>query len=82
MVIVNKSKIINKDKIKGIIYGKNFKNIKIEFDNKKFYYEKFKKNLKLNIKFLNNNFKVLIKEVREHPYLKKITHVDFFILNE
>lgn len=82
MLIVNKSKIINKDRIKGIIYGKNFKNIKIEFYNKRVFYEKLKKNLKLNIKFLNNNFKVLIKEIKKHPYLKRIIHIDFFILNE
>ncbi len=69
----------NKDKIKGIIYKKNFKNIKIEFRRKNYYYEKLKKNNKLKITIINKNFKVLIKDIKRHPYKKEIIHIDFLI---
>ncbi|WP_259288752.1 50S ribosomal protein L25 [Candidatus Nasuia deltocephalinicola] len=69
----------NKDKIKGIIYKKNFKNLKIEFKKKNYYYDKLKKNNKLKIKIINKSFKVLINDIKRHPYKKEIIHIDFWI---
>ncbi|WP_259292855.1 50S ribosomal protein L25 [Candidatus Nasuia deltocephalinicola] len=69
----------NKNKIKGIIYKKNFKNLKIEFKKKNYYYDKLKKNNKLKIKIINKSFKVLIKDIKKHPYKKEIIHIDFWI---
>ncbi len=69
----------NKDKIKGIIYKKNFKNLKIEFKKKNYYYNKLKKNDELKLIIINKNFKVLIKDIKKHPYKKEIIHVDFLI---
>ncbi|WP_259286150.1 50S ribosomal protein L25 [Candidatus Nasuia deltocephalinicola] len=69
----------NKDKIKGIIYKNNFKNLKIEFKKKNKYYEKLKKNNILKIIIINNKFKVLIKDIQKHPYKKEIIHIDFLI---
>lgn len=69
----------NKNKIKGILYKKNFKNIKIEFKKKNEYYEIFKKQDALQIIIINKKFKVLIKEIEKHPYKKEIIHIDFLI---
>ncbi len=80
MLIVNLyKKNNNKNKIKGIIYKKNFKNLKIEFRKKNEYYEKLKKNNILKIIIINKKFKVLIKDIKKHPYKKEIIHVDFLI---
>ncbi|WP_259289787.1 hypothetical protein [Candidatus Nasuia deltocephalinicola] len=69
----------NKNKIKGILYKKDFKNIKIEFKKKNEYYIIFKKNDILKIVIINKKFKVLIKEIKKHPYKKEIIHIDFLI---
>ncbi len=69
----------NKNKIKGIIYKKNFKNLKIEFKKKIYYYDKLKKNNIIKIIIINKNFRVLIIEVKKHPYKKDIIHIDFLI---
>ncbi len=69
----------NKNKIKGILYKKEFKNIKIEFKRKNEYYEIFKKYDILKIIIINKKFKVLIKEIKKHPYKKEIIHIDFLI---
>ncbi|WP_259289142.1 50S ribosomal protein L25 [Candidatus Nasuia deltocephalinicola] len=69
----------NKDKIKGIIYKKNFKNLKIEFKKKNYYYDKLKKNNILKIIIINKSFKVLINDIKRHPYKKEILHIDFWI---
>ncbi len=79
-LIVNIYKNNNdKNKIKGILYKKNFKNIKIEFKKKNEYYEILKKNDILNIIIINKKFNTLIKEIKKHPYKKKIIHIDFLI---
>ncbi len=69
----------NKNKIKGIIYKKNFKNLRIEFKKKNYYYNKLKKNNILKVIIINKSFKVLIIDIKRHPYKKEIIHVDFLI---
>ncbi len=69
----------NKDKIKGIIYKKNFINLKIEFKKKNYYYDKLKIDNVIKIIIINKNFKVLIIDIKKHPYKKNIIHVDFLI---
>ncbi|BEH03871.1 hypothetical protein NDNC_0370 [Candidatus Nasuia deltocephalinicola] len=79
---VNKFKKKNNKKILGIIYGKNFKNKKIEFEKKNIYYEKLKKNKIIKLKLINNIFSVIIKEIKIHNYKNEIEHIDFFLKNE
>ncbi|XXS36708.1 MAG: hypothetical protein ACSHUF_00225 [Candidatus Nasuia deltocephalinicola] len=82
MIILNNSKKNNKNCIKAVLYGKKIKeNIKLEFKEKNGYYENLKKNKETIVKILNKKIKVVIKEVKKHPFKKKIEHIDFLINN-
>jgi len=65
--------------IKAIIYGKNLKNNrKIEIKEKNEYYYSLKNDKKVNLRLINENLNLIIKNIKTHPFQKKIIHIDFW----
>lgn len=72
--------LIKLDKIPAILYGKNFKNLKLKINNNNYYYNILKINSIILLKLINIVYKVKIKNIFYHPYKKLIIHIDFLNL--